>query len=287
MKLNRKIHKPRNEDGRYPWRAYVSGIGTATESVAGLVEFELNEGVKKLDSYVEDSSHFLRLIEDLRLAPDKFMYTMDVVKLYPSVPREGGREAMLENLERRTDKTIRTRDLLELAELVLQNNEITFHERKALQIDGTAIGSKLGKNYACAYMGKWEEMVVGEAQVRGMQTPRRHYRFVDDIFGTWKGSVHSFLEFVNLCNEIEPRIKITHNICMKEAVFLDVKIIRKESGEVKTRVHIKDTDRQRYLHMKSDHPEHTKRGIAKGQMRRLRRICSEPGAYLAILIWVA
>ena len=66
-----------------------------------------------------------------------------------------------------------------------------------------------------------------------------------------------------------------YDICMKEAVFLDVKVIRKESGEVKTRVHLKETDRQRYLHMKSDHPEHTKRGIAKGQLHCLGRICSE------------
>jgi hypothetical protein len=59
MKLNRKIHKQLNHNGRYQWRAYVSGIGTATESVAGLVEHEMKEGVQTLESYVEDSADFL------------------------------------------------------------------------------------------------------------------------------------------------------------------------------------------------------------------------------------
>ena len=120
MKINRKLHKPLNEEGRYPWRAYMSGIGTTTESIAGLVEHELNDGVEKLPSYVEDTSDFLRRIEGLKLEEDEFLFTMDVEKLYPSVPREGGRTAMRENLDSRKDKTIPTEDLMELAEMVLQ-----------------------------------------------------------------------------------------------------------------------------------------------------------------------
>jgi hypothetical protein len=106
MKINRKIHKGVSQGGRYPWRAYVSGIGTAAETVAGLVEHEMKEGVKGLESYVEDSSDFLQKIEGIELGSDEFMFTMDVVALYPSVPREGGREAMHENLEGRVDKTV-------------------------------------------------------------------------------------------------------------------------------------------------------------------------------------
>ena len=42
---------------------------------------------------------------------------------------------------------------MELAHLVLDDNEFEFEGESYIQIEGTAIGSKLGKNYACAYIG--------------------------------------------------------------------------------------------------------------------------------------
>ena len=41
MKINRKVHKKVKENGRHPTRVYISGIGTPTEGIAGLVEEEL------------------------------------------------------------------------------------------------------------------------------------------------------------------------------------------------------------------------------------------------------
>jgi hypothetical protein len=275
LKLNRKIHKKVDGEGRYPWRAYVSGIGTATEAVAGLVEHEMSHGVEALGSYVRDSANFFRKNKGMKLGTGEFMFSLDVVALYPSVPRQGGEVAMRENIEARTDKTVNTEDLMELANLTLETNEITFENRQVVQIDGTAIGSKLGRNYACAFMGRWEKQVREEAVKRGIHVLKRWFRFVDDVFGVWRGSVQSLLEFVQMCNEWEPRIKITYEICMEEAIFLDVKVIRMEDGRTKTKLHVKETDRQRYLHVRSDHPQHTKTGIAKGQLKRLRQICSE------------
>ena len=47
MKINRKIHNEKGDNGKFPIRAYVSGINTITQRVAGLVEKELDEGVRK------------------------------------------------------------------------------------------------------------------------------------------------------------------------------------------------------------------------------------------------
>jgi hypothetical protein len=127
----------------------------------------------------------------------------------------------------------------------------------------------------CAYMGLWEKKVIEESLSRGKNVPRMWCRFVDNVWRVWKGDVRSFLEFVDYCNNFEPRIKVTHQICLKEAIFLDMKVTRMDNGRIKTKLHVKVTDRQRYLHVSSDHPLHTKKGIAKGQLRRLRRICSD------------
>jgi hypothetical protein len=79
---------------------------------------------------------------------------------------------------------------------------------------------------------------------------------------------------VGLCNQSEQRIKVTHEIRKEEAVFLDITLVKLEDRMVKSKLFQKPTDRQGYLHVNSDHPEHTKKAIVKGQLRRLRGICS-------------
>ena len=128
-------------------------------------------------------------------------------------------------------------------------------------------------------MGEWEEEVNRKAEEKMGKKPRFWKRFVDDIIGVWKGSKEEFLKFVEICNQVEERIKVTYEICEKEAVFLDVKVTRLAGGQLKTELYVKPTDRTRYLHRDSDHPRHVKEGIAKGQARRLRRLCSEDSDY--------
>ena len=280
MKINRKVHKKVKKNGRHPTRVYISGIGTPTEGVAGLVEEELREGVEAQDSYIQDTADFLRRLEDMgKLEEDEFMFTMDIVALYPMVPRIKAEAAMRKILEERKVKTIPTEEIMELSKLVLDSNEFGFEEGHYIQKEGTAIGSRLGKNYACAFMGEWEKEVGEKAEEQIGKRPKWWKRFVDDVIGVWKGSKEEFLRFIEVCNANEERIKVTYDICEKEAIFLDVKVIREEGGRVKTELYVKPTDRTRYLHRDSDHPRHVKEGIAKGQARRLRRLCSEDSDY--------
>ena len=89
MKINRKVHKKVKASGRHPTRVYISGIGTPTEGIAALVEAELQEGVEGQASYIQDTADFLRRMEKVeKLEGDEFMFTMDIVALYPSIPRE-------------------------------------------------------------------------------------------------------------------------------------------------------------------------------------------------------
>lgn len=218
LKLNRKMHTNLNGDGN-PWRAYVSGIGTATQSVTGLMEHEMMEEVEKLKSYVKDSSDFLIKVEGMRMEADEFFFSVDVVQLYPSVPRQGGEEAMIKYLEERTDKTVGTRDLVELEKMALERNEIRFEDRLMVtQIDGTAIGLKLGREYACAFMGEWEKRAMRESQRMGKRIPTRWYRFTDDVFRTWRGTAEEIKEFVRQW------INITYEVSRDEVIFLDVRV---------------------------------------------------------------
>ena len=67
-------------------------------------------------------------------------------------------------------------------DFVLENNIFEFNQQQYIQTEGTAIGSKLGRNYACTYLGKWEKEFLSKAKKK----PLFYCRYIDDIFGIWE-----------------------------------------------------------------------------------------------------
>lgn len=80
------------------------------------------------------------------------LFTMDVKALYPNVPKKEALEACQEALQNRSNQDIPTEAVMQMLNTVLDNNIFEFEDNHYLQKDGTAIGSKLGKNFACTYM---------------------------------------------------------------------------------------------------------------------------------------
>ena len=58
----------------------------------------------------------------------------------------------------------------------------------------------------------------------------------------------------------------------KEINFLDTTVF-KVDNKLRTKVDVKPTDRQSYLHRKSEHPNSTKKSIAYNQALRFNQIC--------------
>ena len=57
-----------------------------------------------------------------------------------------------------------------------------------------------------------------------------------------------------------------------EINFLDTTVF-KVDNKLRTKVYVKPTDRQSYLHSKSEHPNSTKKSIAYSQALRFNKIC--------------
>ena len=66
-------------------------------------------------------------------------------------------------------------------DLVLENNNFNFNGKYYIQNEGTAIGSHLGMNYACTYLGEWEQTLFEQSR----HLPSKYWRYVDDIWGLW------------------------------------------------------------------------------------------------------
>ena len=270
LKGNPKMHKD-----NAPLRSIVSTISHPTEKLAEIAEEELNEWVCNLPSFVKDTTDFLQKVAEVNCINNKsLLFTMDVKALYPSVPKQEGLEACREALEMRTNKHIPTEAVMLMIETVLSNNVFKFGNRYFKQTDGTAIGSKLGKNYACTYMGAWEQELLEQCP----RKPTLYLQFVDDIFGVWDGTEEELLEFQSIANQIHPRIKVTLNMSRQSIEFLDV-TIKMVDGAVNTTIYEKPSDKHMYLHQKSSHPNTTKKAIPFGLGIRARRICSTEKEY--------
>ena len=74
--------------------------------------------------------------------------------------------------------------------------------------------------------------------------------------------------------QVHPSIKFDFNFSNKEINLLDTVVYKTQTGKLETKLYRKESDRQAYLHRKSEHPESLKRSAPFSQALRLRRICS-------------
>ena len=88
-----------------------------------------------------------------------------VKSLYPRIPRQTGLQACKEALNQHSDKSIPTDAVVNIVEMVLDNNIFKFIGKDYIQIEGIVIGSRLGTNYACTYLGKWEKQLLSRASI--------------------------------------------------------------------------------------------------------------------------
>ena len=84
------------------YRAIGGGIGTPTEKLAEVVEYELKEFVIQTPSYLRDTADFINKLAHVKedILKDAILFCFDVCKLHPFIPREEGLEACKEGLER-------------------------------------------------------------------------------------------------------------------------------------------------------------------------------------------
>lgn len=270
LKGNPKLHK-----NNAPLRTIVSGIDTPTEKFAEVAEHELNDFVINSPTYIRDTTDFISKLKniDFQIPNNAILFCFDVCKLYPSVPRLEGIEACKEAFNQRTNPLIPTEYAIKMIETVLDFNSFKLGDKNYKQIEGVAIGSKLGRNFACAYMRKWDEQLLTYEQ-----NPLFYKRYIDDGFGIWGGDLKSLLRFVDHANNIHENIKIELRWSRQSIEFLDT-LVKIDNGRVYTDLYTKPTDKHLYLRADSCHPPHTKKALAYGLGLRLRRICDKDEDY--------
>ena len=154
--------------------------------------------------------------------------------------------------------------------LVLKGNCFRFDHDYYLQINGTAMGTRVAPTYAIIFMNYFEEKYVYKYH----KSPRIWFRFIGDIWGIFRGSTTEFLEFVQHLNNVHSSIKFTAEYSKTEVVFLDVVTRVNHDHSIITTLYTKPTDNHGYLDFSSCHPYHNKSSIPYSQFLRIRRNCT-------------
>ena len=194
---------------------------------------------------------------------------MDVTSLYTNIPHNDGIEACREAWDQRAVKEPPTECLVQLLTLVLKHNNFTFNGEHFLQINGTAMGTKMAPSYANIFMGKLEKLIIHSTPHK----PLSWFRFIDDVDMKWTESEENLNRFFDHANNVHPTIKFTHETSRNNISFLDT-YTTSENGIMSTDIYNKPTDKHQYLSPQSCHPKHCTKSIPYSQALRIKRICS-------------
>ena len=110
--------------------------------------------VKSLPSYIKDSNHALEIFRTFNFSGEnKIIFTMDITSLYTVIPNNEGLHALKYFLKQHLIQKPRSETLLRLAELVLTFNCFSFRDNYYKQMNGVAMGTKMGPSYANLFVG--------------------------------------------------------------------------------------------------------------------------------------
>ena len=267
-----KIHKKEVKG-----RPIISGNGCPTERISAFVDEHIKDEVKKLPSYVKDTTDFIQKVEGITSKNEIILVTMDVTSLYTNIPNHEGIVSVTDMLRENYSKKVSLKSLQKLLKAVLHMNNFEFNGKHYLQIGGTAMGTRVAPSYANIFMGKLEQKLLAEAQKIGL-VPLVYLRFIDDLFMVWDLGEAKLKRFIEFSNEFHSTIKFTAEYSREVVNYLDTKVKVKTDHNGTSTIYFdlytKDTDTHSYLHYTSSHPIHCKKGGPYGEFLRLRRNCT-------------
>ena len=271
LRTARFYHQPKiKHNVPVPGTPIVSSFGTPTEHISEYVYYHLQPLVTQTRLYLKDTTNFLQKLTAISELPvGCILVTLDVSSLYTNIPYDEGISACSRALETCPFPDPPTSYLLKRMEQILTLNCFEFNNEHYLQIQGTAMRTRMAPSYANLFMGDLEEKMVASTRTR----PYVWWRFIDDVFSIWEHGQQSLNNFLQWINQFHPTIKFTAEYSSNGVTFLDTIVII-DGNTIHTDLYTKPTDTHQYLSPESCRPRHCTSSIPYSQSLRLRRICS-------------
>ena len=157
-----------------------------------------------------------------------------------------------------------------MMEQILTLNNFKFNGQHYLQIQGTAMGTRMAPSYANIFMGELEKHLLQNTVNR----PSIWWRYIDDIFAVWNDGEELLQQFLQEMNTFHPTIKFTAEWSREKVSFLDTTVIL-DGTILHTDLYTKPTDTHQYFLPSSCHPGHCTNSIPYSQALRLEEYAPE------------
>ena len=281
----KKVHK-----NPHRIRPIVSCSSGPTEKISGYLCRLLSPHLDNVRSLVKNSQQVVQTIESLDLSahPNITLVSLDVESLYLSIPQGVGIEMVLQRVFPTSPPLATTNSfknlVRDLLKVVIKDNTFRFHDRFYNQVKGVAMGTKCAPPFANLFLAILEEKALESWQ--GIN-PLVWLRFLDDVFMLWPGDDQELQTFLTHLNSQMNHINFTISSSQESTIFLDLEIYKghrfRRCGVLDTKLHIKPTNSQSFLHFQSCHPASTFTTIIKGELLRALRATSDVESYTIIV----
>jgi hypothetical protein len=280
-----KIHKPRDKwpaPNRMPeGRPIVSDCGSESYRVSQYIDSFIRPISIKHPSYIKDTYDFVAKVRNQNIPAEAYLVTGDVTALYTNMQIDRTIDTVRLALKEHPVDGRPDHHIIKLLEITLRNNDFVFNNEFFLQVCGTAMGKTYAPGLADLYLEKFDKVATNDFYIK----PLLYFRFLDDTFFIWLGSLEQLREYEIFLNQIIPGITITLNVSPTSVNFLDTTVFKKNltpyESTLLTKVYFKETDTHQLLHRDSFHPPHTAKGVLKSQILRFQRISSTYEDYSA------
>lgn len=257
-----------------PGRPVVSDINSESYRVSDYVDSFLKPLACKHPSYIKNSYDFIEKIKNCSINQNTYLVTGDVTSLYTNMKHDIMLSSITKIFNKYPDLNRPDNYLLKLLELMIKNNDFEFNSETYLQIVGCPQGKIIGPSAANIYMIDFDKAAMLDFKIK----PSVFFRFLDDVFLLWNGTLEELKEYETFLNNLIPGIEIKLEASLVSVNFLDITIYKNQNSDnsfsLQTKIYVKPTDTQNLLHTESFHPPHTTKGILKSQLIRYKRISS-------------
>lgn len=254
--LNVKTHKT-----PHSYRPIISGKQWVTQRAAILIDETLKSIITQHYPYIpKDTFDFLHKIEQIQPKllniphENLLLVSFDVQSLYTNIPQEGCAH-MVEYLIKKhlPQNQIPPIFFKQLTNWILNHNYFQYDTNTYKQTYGIAMGCVAGGSLANSYLTDWEKAFLSDHWHQ--QHMVAYYRYFDDGFLIWKGSIDALKDLIDCMNLADPNIKITIEYG-KKLQYLDVELTLTNDNQILTRPFRKPTANNFYLNPDSCHPKH-------------------------------
>lgn len=263
----RKTHKV----GKIAYRPVISNIDSPTYAISKYIHGILANVCSTFHRSVKNSFQVVSILKDVILPDDYIFISLDVVSLFPSIPKKLILEIISSKWNWFANYTEIPKSLfLKIIEFLFESSYFVIDGSYYILLDGSPMGAPCSPSIANILM---EVLVSHVLSTVDFEVPVALYYVDDSLFAIPSEKTSEFVQSFNNFNE---KIQFTSELEVNQRLpFLDIEVIRNNDGSVMTNWYVKPTASGRMLNYLSLHPTTQKVNTVKNLLHRVHSLSHE------------